>query len=125
MPSKAARTIALIVFVLLASACSGGDIQDADQSTSAAEPHSNATEPAIPETPADQAALKASNELVSNCLNFPAEEITVANSIRPTVGVTEGQPAVDFSLMGSDGHYYTLSELLSTKPVLVVLGGFT
>lgn len=125
MPSKAARTIALIAITLLVSACSGSDIQDADQSTTAAEPHSTATEPALPETPADQATLKSSGELVSNCLNFPADEITFANSVRPTVGVTEGQPAVEFSLMGSDGNYYTLSELLSTKPVLIVLGGFT
>jgi len=125
MPSKAARTIALIVFSLLVSACSGGDIQDAGESTTAAGPNSTATEPAMLETPADQAALTSSSELVSNCLNFPEEEITFANSVRPAVGVTEGQPAVEFSLMGSDGNYYTLSELLSTKPVLVVLGGFT
>jgi len=125
MPSKAARTIALIVFVLLVSACSGGDIQDAGQSTTAVGPHSTATKPALPEAPAYQAALTSSSELVSNCLNFPAEEITFTNSVRPAVGVTEGQPAVEFSLMGSDGNYYTLSELLSTRPVLVVLGSFT
>ena len=37
----------------------------------------------------------------------------------------EGQPAIEFSLLGVDGQRYTLSELLQEKPVVLVFGSFT
>ena len=41
------------------------------------------------------------------------------------MGVAAGDEAVDFTLQSVDGDTYTLSGLLGTKPVLLVLGGFT
>ncbi len=81
-------------------------------------------EPDSPEL-SEPANLIPASELVSNCLNYPIEQITAANSVRVSIGLTEGRPAVEFSLRGSDGNLYTLSELLESKPVLIVLGGFT
>jgi hypothetical protein len=133
---KTARVATLISLTLLAAACAGGDglLQDPDAALLEtlpiateridSDPTDSGDEPVSTEAPPPANLIPAS-ELVTNCLNHPAQEITVENSLRLSVGLTEGRPAVEFSLWGTDGSIYSLSELLRTKPVLIVLGGFT
>lgn len=63
--------------------------------------------------------------LVSNCFNWPDQDFTPTNSAPLTVALHEGEPAVGFTLMDTSGVSYTLSSLLTTKPVLLVFGAFT
>jgi hypothetical protein len=134
MLTKIARIMALVSVTILASACVGGNGQSQDPGSILIQP--TATEGAASDRVeptqepgstefSEPANLIPSSELMSNCLNYPAEEITVANSVRLSIGLTEGRPAVEFSLWGSDGNLYSLSELLQSKPALIVLGGFT
>jgi hypothetical protein len=134
MLAKIVRAAIMTGFVVLASSCAGGNGRSQDPGSILIQP--TATEgstsdqdesPHDPEPtgPSEPANLIPASELVSNCLNYPAEEITTDNSVRLSIGLTEGRPAVEFSLHGSDGNLYSLSELLETKPVLIVLGGFT
>ncbi|MBW2277173.1 MAG: hypothetical protein JRF63_06750 [Deltaproteobacteria bacterium] len=64
--------------------------------------------------------------LVDNCFNWPAEEFSPSNNVGGlSTGVSEGQQLVDFTLMDVDGTEHTLSNLLTTKPVLLVFGSYT
>jgi len=73
-----------------------------------------------------ETALIPSSALDGSCINFPAEEISKDNSAgRLRTSLTTGDPAVDFTLQDVNGVSHTLSDLLKTKPVLLVLGGFT
>ena len=40
-------------------------------------------------------------------------------------GLPQGETAVDFTLRDTEGNPFTLSELLSEKPVVMVFGSFT
>ena len=54
------------------------------------------------------------------------QEISEANSAGGlTVSLSEGKPAVDFSLRDTTGTPHSLAGLLESKPVLLVHGGFT
>ena len=140
MPSWIERILALICLTLLIAACAGSDTQVLDlrlpepqtTPTPTEHPGPEATDPTgdpvateATEPAANPPNLIPASELVSNCLNFPEEAITRANSVGLMLGVTEGRPAIEFSLLGTDGSLYTLSGLLRTKPVLIVLGGLT
>jgi hypothetical protein len=140
MPSWIERILALICLTLLIAACAGGDTQVLDLRPTEPQPSPTPTERPAPEATdptADPVATKATepaadppnlipaSELVSNCLSFPEEEITPDNSVGLMLGVTEGRPAIEFSLFGTDGSLHTLSGLLRTKPVLIILGGLT
>ena len=86
----------------------------------------SASVPPVLDTPTDsRAGLAPASELQSNCLNWPEQDISQSNSARLMTSLGEGEPAVDFTLQDVDGRAYTLSDLLRTKPVLLVLGGFT
>jgi hypothetical protein len=65
-----------------------------------------------------------SDALQSNCFNWPAEEFTADNHAQ-VQAMAEGSLAVEFTLRDVDGVAYTLSDLLSEKPVLMVFGAYT
>ncbi len=69
--------------------------------------------------------LLPSSELQSYCLPWLEGTPSPSNSIRLENGIKEGDPAVDFSLNDIYGVTHRLSDLLETKPVLLILGGFT
>lgn len=132
MPAKNISAMIMTGFVVLAAACAGGRSQDPGSlliqpsaTESPASDRGESTQETVSPESSEPPNLIPASELVSDCLNFPAEEITAANSVRLSIGLTEGRPAVEFSLRGSDGNLYSLSELLRSKPVLIVLGGFT
>jgi cytochrome oxidase Cu insertion factor (SCO1/SenC/PrrC family) len=71
-------------------------------------------------------ALRRELELTSNCFNWPAQEFSVVNHVDDNeTSVTEGDQAIDFTLKDTEGVEYRLSQLLRTKPVLIVFGSFT
>jgi hypothetical protein len=89
-------------------------------------PPGSASVPPALDTPTDSSTgLAPASELQSNCLNWPEQDISRSNSARLMTSLAEGEPAVDFALQDVDGTTHTLSDLLKTKPVLLVLGGFT
>jgi peroxiredoxin len=53
------------------------------------------------------------------------ETPSLSSSIRLENGIQEGDSAVDFSLNDVRGETHQLSDMLETKPVLLVLGGYT
>lgn len=78
----------------------------------------------VEDTGAEILGLASVSELVSGCRSHSDE----AGSQNDRPGITampQGEPAIDFSLNDIDGNIYTLSGLLETKPVLLVLGGYT
>ncbi len=82
----------------------------------------------IPPEPAatmPQSQLLPSSELQSYCLPWLDETFSPSNSIRLENGIMKGDSAVDFSLKDVHGETNRLSDLLETKPVLLILGGYT
>ena len=70
--------------------------------------------------------LAPASELRSDCINWPDQEISETNSAgQLTVSRSEGELAVDFSLRDANGTPHSLAGLLESKPVFLVLGGFT
>ena len=69
--------------------------------------------------------IQSEDGLNSNCFNWPDQEFSSTNHASLTVALKKGDPAIDFTLEDTDGHSYTLSSLLATKPVLLVFGSFT
>lgn len=83
---------------------------------------------AIPPEPAETitpSRLLPSSELQSYCLPWLDETPSPSKSIRLENDIKEGDPAVDFSLNDVYGETHRLSDLLETKPVLLILGGYT
>ncbi|NOR89852.1 MAG: hypothetical protein GQ524_06325 [Anaerolineales bacterium] len=82
----------------------------------------------IPPEPAatmPQSQLLPSSELQSYCLPWLDENPSPSNSIRLENGIMKGDSAIDFSLKDVQGETHRLSDLLETKPVLLILGGYT
>lgn len=69
--------------------------------------------------------LLPSSELQSYCLPWLDETPSLANNIRLENGIKEGDSAVDFSLKDIYGETHHLSDLLESKPVLLILGSYT
>jgi len=69
--------------------------------------------------------IESENGLVSNCYNWPDQEFSPTNHAVLSVSFKPGDSAVDFTLKDTSGQSYTLSSLLTTKPVLLVFGSFT
>ena len=64
--------------------------------------------------------------LVSGCLGWPEQEFSPANNTGGVqLSVSVGENATEFTLRDPDGVSHTLSEMLETRPVLLVFGGFT
>ncbi|UCC82218.1 MAG: hypothetical protein JSW46_14675 [Gemmatimonadota bacterium] len=100
------------LFFGAALACSGSSPTDTGGTTNP------------PETPTLE--LRRELELTSDCYNWPAQEFSAANHVGDTrTSVIEGDQAIDFTLKDTDGVEYRLSELLRTRPVLIVFGSFT
>ena len=81
-----------------------------------------------PTQPEDSVKLTLRPEatLVSGCFGWPGQEFTAAN--HANVGapaVAAGAQAIEFTLLDHAGASHRLSELLATRPVLMVFGGFT
>jgi hypothetical protein len=70
--------------------------------------------------------LRPESTLVSGCFGWPAQEFSPTNNTGGVgISVSVGEQAIDFTLKDPGGTSYTLSELLETRPVLLVFGGFT
>lgn len=66
-----------------------------------------------------------SGTLVSGCFDWPATEFSDSNQASVRTFLAPGARAVDFTLDDPDGGSHTLSDLLATRPVLLVHGSFT
>ncbi len=65
-------------------------------------------------------------ELQSDCYNWPAEEFSKTNHAPfPNTLFSNGDPAIDFTLLDTNGQPHNLFSLLETKPVLLKVGSFT
>ncbi len=70
--------------------------------------------------------LEPESTLVSGCFGWPQQEFSPTNNTGGVeVSVSVGEHAVEFTLKDPGGSSHTLSELLATRPVLLVFGGFT
>ena len=70
--------------------------------------------------------LKPASELNQACYDWPAKEFAPGNTPKPkTVYVSQGDPAVDFTLKDVNGKDVNLATLLDDKPVLLVSGSYT
>ena len=63
-------------------------------------------------------------DLVSNCGNWPEEPWAPDNQVARGL-LAAGAAAVDFTLRDVSGAPHTLSDLLATRPVLLLLGAYT
>ncbi|MDH4038997.1 MAG: hypothetical protein OEX18_15550 [Candidatus Krumholzibacteria bacterium] len=66
-----------------------------------------------------------SKDLQSNCYSWPEQEFSPQNVAALEAALAVGSKAVEFSLADLDGNVRRLSELLRSKPVLLVLGAYT
>lgn len=73
----------------------------------------------------DDPGPNLSDALQSNCYSWSAREFTRESHARIFVSMSEGDRAVEFELRDAYGIPYKLSELLATKPVLLVTGSHT
>jgi hypothetical protein len=71
------------------------------------------------------AGLTPASQLQSGCLNWPEQDFSASNMAELMLGLAEGEAAVEFALQDAAGITRTLSGLLRSKPVLLVLGGYT
>ena len=82
----------------------------------------------VPTQPPDSLTLTLLPEsaLVSGCFGWPGQDFTPSNHASGDgPSVTVGGQAIEFTLLDHRGTEHKLSELLATRPVLIVLGGFT
>ena len=78
------------------------------------------------EPPAEPGSnLRPESELFSGCYGWPEEEFVPGNTVQLQISLQEGEAAVDFTLRTPEGDPLVLSELLQSRPVALVLGGFT
>jgi hypothetical protein len=63
--------------------------------------------------------------LRSGCFGWPAIDFSPTNKASLTTGLAPGDRAVDFALRDLSGHTVRLSDLLATRPVLLIIGSFT
>ena len=66
-----------------------------------------------------------SQDVSSHCYRWPEATFTKLNFAYVYTSMAPGEQAVDFELQDVEGKPYRLSELLITKPVLLILGSFT
>jgi hypothetical protein len=66
-----------------------------------------------------------SNALVDYCFEWPDVEFSDTNHTGVTTSLSEGQLAVEFTLLDLQGNPHTLSEMLATRPVMLLFGAFT
>ena len=128
------KSLSLLALVLLMTACSPGLPSKTPNAGLAAqigtspmaegEGQSDLIPPESTETIL-ASQLLPSSELQSYCLPWLGETPSPSGSIRLETGIKEGDSAVDFSLKDVHGETYHLSGLLETKPVLLILGGYT
>jgi hypothetical protein len=84
------------------------------------------TSPTEPTQPTAGAAIYSEEHLRSGCYSWPGEASSSPAPVgNPRLGLTEGDPAIDFTLEDPTGVRYRLSDLLGKKPILLVLGSLT
>jgi len=66
-----------------------------------------------------------SQDVSSHCFRWPEATFTKRSFAEVATAMGPGDLAVDFEAEDIEGNPYRLSELLVTKPVLLVLGSFT
>lgn len=77
------------------------------------------------------AALRDESALSHSCYSFPDKDFALDNNVAakygssPHVMLEVGASAINFSLKDATGNKYKLSELLTEKPVLLVMGMVT
>jgi hypothetical protein len=70
--------------------------------------------------------LQPESALISDCFGWPGQEFSTSNHASGDgPSVTVGSRAIEFTLLDEKGEEHKLSELLATRPVLMVFGGFT
>lgn len=74
--------------------------------------------PTEPQTIASR--LRAASDLIAGCYTYSGRE-----AVGYDLAIRAGDAAIDFTLRTPSGEPYTLSELLETKPALIVFGAFT
>lgn len=65
------------------------------------------------------------DEAVGGCFDRPSAPFGPDNYTDPTAQLARGDRAPDFALEDVDGQTHRLSELLKSKPVVLVLGNYT
>lgn len=66
-----------------------------------------------------------SGALASHCYSWPEQAFSPQNVAVLEAALPVGSSAADFSLRDIEGNAYRLSELLQSKPVLLILGAYT
>ncbi len=110
------RSLATVIAAILAIAA-GMELVSCDRS---------GTPPLLPGDGRDAAsALLPESDLSTGCYGWPEQDFSPDN--HAVIGVLGhvGDPAVDFTLLDIDGTPHRLSELLESRPVLLVLGSYT
>lgn len=73
----------------------------------------------------DEGGLVLSDALVDYCFEWPDTEFSSTNKATLGTSIADGALAVEFTLLDVDGNPFTLSQLLQTRPVLMVFGAYT
>jgi hypothetical protein len=108
-----AATLALLT-ALAVAACGGSSSLPAPGSpTGPGGPGSGGAPPNLPGT------------LQSGCLGWPGTDFSPTNKANVATFLAPGQLAIDFALRDTNGVVFRLSELLATRPVLLIAGSFT
>jgi len=129
----------LLALILIVTACApalpeiiepskpldGGLAAQTEASSTAGVAEKYAPVPTKPVETLTPSQLLPSSELDSYCLPWLDESPSPLSNIRLENGINEGDSAVDFSLKDIHGETHRLSDLLETKPVLLILGGYT
>jgi hypothetical protein len=105
----AAAAVLALVAAVFVQAC--GDRSRAPAAPS--DPGSGGTPPGLSET------------LQSGCFGWPGIDFSPGNKANVATFLGPGQRAVDFALRNTAGAVVRLSELLATRPVLLIAGSFT
>lgn len=69
--------------------------------------------------------LRAESNLTADCYVWPTPDLSLPDAADYALPISVGDRAIDFTLEDATGEKYSLSELLETRPVLIVFGAYT
>ena len=76
-------------------------------------------------TPVVTQVLRPDSDLSPGCYDWPVPDLSVPDVAGYALPFEVGDPAIDFTLKDTEGVPHNLSELLDTRPVLIVFGAYT